>query len=82
MKDLLVNCVGAVVFSVFGYIYEKTKSLAKKDRSPAANIAASLMGSSLSDEDLKKQEEEILNRQTAILEEKRRRKEAREERTD
>ncbi|MDD6351681.1 MAG: hypothetical protein PUG16_04705 [Lachnospiraceae bacterium] len=77
MKDLLVNCVGALIFSVFGYIYEKTKSLSKKDRNPVANIAASLMVSSLTDEELKKQEEEILERQTEIAEEKRRRKEAR-----
>ncbi|MGN0240895.1 MAG: hypothetical protein ACI4CS_04335, partial [Candidatus Weimeria sp.] len=78
MKDLLVNCFGAVVFSVFGYIYEKTKSLSEKDRNPAANLAASLMVTTLSDEDLKKQEEEILERQTAIAEEKLRRKQQRE----
>lgn len=78
MKDLMVNCVGAVVFSAFGYIYEKTKSLSKKDRNPAANLAASLMVTTLSDEDLRKQEEEILERQTAIAEEKLRRKQQRE----
>lgn len=64
MKDLLVNCAGALVFSVFGYIYEKTKSLSGKDRNPAANIAASLMVSPLTDEELEKQKQTILDRKT------------------
>lgn len=74
MKDLLVNCLGAVIFSIFGYIYEKTKSLSRKDRSPAANIAASLLVSPLTDEDLDRQKEEILDRKTEMLEKKNRRK--------
>lgn len=74
MKDLIVNFIGALVFSIFGYIYEKTRDLSKKDRSPAANIAGSLMLTSLSDEELEKQESEILDRQTAIMEERKKRK--------
>lgn len=69
MKDLLVNMVGALVFSVFGYFYEKTKSLSKKDRNAAANIAGSLMVTSLTDEELRQQEEEILDRQQEIASE-------------
>lgn len=78
MKDLLVNCVGALVFSAFGYIYEKTKSLSKKDRSRAANLAGDLMVTTLSDEDLRRQEEEILEKQTQIAEERQRRRLERE----
>lgn len=80
MKDLIVNCIGAVTFSAFGYVYEKTKSLSKKDRSRAANIAGDLMVTTLSDEDLRRQEEEIAERQTQIAEEKQRRRLEREKR--
>jgi hypothetical protein len=73
MKDLLVNCIGAVVFSIAGYIYEKARNLSTK-KNPLVNVAPGLMITALSDEDLRRQEEEILARQTAIAEEKKRRR--------
>jgi len=73
MKDLLVNCIGAVVFSIAGYFYEKARNLSSK-KNPLVNVAPGLMITALSDEDLRRQEEEILARQTAIAEEKKRRR--------
>lgn len=51
MKDLIVNFVGAVVFSIIGYFYEKNQE--KK------SFATGLMIRTLSEEEMKEQNEEI-----------------------
>lgn len=70
MKDLLVNCIGATVFSIIGYIYEKKRRLPL----PVKNIASGLKITALTDDELRMQEEVILDRQTEIAEEKMRRR--------
>ena len=53
MKDLLVNFVGAVVFSIIGYIYVKGKDKGKE------NLAGKLILKTLTDEEYAAQEEEL-----------------------
>lgn len=72
MKDLIVNFIGAITFSILSYIYEKTRDL--KERNRAAEIAGSLMLTSLTDEDLARQASQIEEQQAAIAEERRKRR--------
>ena len=72
MKDLIVNFIGAITFSVLSFIYEKTRDL--KERNRAAEIAGSLMLTSLTDEDLARQATQIEEQQAAIAEERRKRR--------
>ncbi len=89
MKDLLVNFAGALIFSVMGYIYLKTKMLKERKNegvdvdveikeNRAANIAGSLMVTALSDEELQEQENQIMERRAAIEEERAARRKARQ----
>lgn len=66
MKDLIVNFIGAVAFSVIGYF-----SVKYRDRSSSVkNIANDLMLRTLSDEELLKQREEIDKRLAESKEER------------
>lgn len=66
MKDLIVNFIGAVAFSVIGYF-----SVKYRDRSNSVkNIANDLMLRTLSDEELLKQREEIDKRLAESKEER------------
>lgn len=56
MKDLLVNFVGAVVFSVFGYLYVRNRDTKSGWQS---ELAGKMMLHSLSEEDIQKQEEDL-----------------------
>lgn len=67
MKDLFVNFIGAVVFSVIGYLYVK-----KRENN---SIAKELLLTSLSDEELEKQEQEIEQRKQKMIAESARRQE-------
>ena len=49
MKDLMVNFVGAVVFSVIGFIYVKTRGKGR--------VASSFIPVVLSDEEIKERED-------------------------
>ncbi len=68
MKDLWVNFIGAITFSIFGFFYElyrhgqEMKGIMKH----TAEIAGNLKLSSLSDEELAAQEEEIHRRQEEL----------------
>lgn len=73
MKDLFVNFIGAVTFSVIGYVYEKYNT--------KHSIAKSLMLTALTDEELEAQEKEIeQHKLDAINEAARREAEVRKER--
>lgn len=69
MKDLIVNFIGALIFSVLGYFYEKKLQNHEKT-TQATEIAGDLMLHTLSDEELEKQEEEIQRREEMIAREK------------
>lgn len=69
MKDLIVNFIGAFVFSLLGYFYEKKLQNHEKE-TQATNIAGQLMLQTLSDEELEQQEKEIREREDMIAKEK------------
>ncbi|MGN0362858.1 MAG: hypothetical protein ACI4ET_08465 [Bilifractor sp.] len=73
MKDLMVNFVGAVVFSIIGYFSVKNRN--RKDdgkhrgKMIGENIAEDLRVRTLSDEEMQKQREEIENQKQNIQQE-------------
>lgn len=54
MKDLLVNCLGAVVFSIFGFLYIKTRG--------KGNIVTSLIPKLKTEQEIKNAEERLRNK--------------------
>ncbi len=66
MKDLLVNLVGALVFSVFGYLYEKSQE--------TSGVAGKLILRMLSDSELEEQDKEMERQQEMVRLEKERRR--------
>lgn len=71
MKDLFVNFIGAIVFSVIGYLYEAHRG------KRSAKIAQGLMLRAYTDAELQQQEDEITKHMEEIQEEKEKRKEMR-----
>lgn len=69
MKDLFVNFIGAVVFSVIGFIYEK-KTYAGVDAGRSARIAGGLHLQALTDEELAEQDRMMEEQQKAIRRER------------
>lgn len=72
MKDLFVNFIGAIVFSVIGYCYEK-KTLKKS----VAERVNGLIVRTMSDEELEEQHRKIEEQEEKLNEERRRRRSAR-----
>ena len=64
MKDLFVNLIGAVTFSVIGYFYESKRG------KRTAKIAQSLILHKYTDEELEQQEKEINQRMQEIRDER------------
>lgn len=69
MKDLFVNFIGAIVFSIIGYLYEK-KSL----NNDAASRLNGLILTTMTDEELEEQQHQIQEEEEKLKAERRRRR--------